>query len=50
LEDDYGLELPEWKLNGIPDLEADKVAVGYGVHPFNVWPGYVEAGIDYELV
>lgn len=48
LEDDYPDELPLWKSFGLSDIEADHVAVGYGVHPFNVWPGYVEAGIDYE--
>lgn len=48
LADDYPPEvLALWKEEGIPDIEADRVAVRYGVHPYSVWPGYDLAGLDY---
>lgn len=36
-----------WRSNGLSDEEADMAAVHFGLHPFQVWKGWVEAGLDY---
>lgn len=39
-------EIQTWKNEGLGDFEADEVCVTMGVMPFDVFPGYLEAGLD----
>ncbi len=40
-------QIAEWKQNGLTDKEADRVAVKMGSLPFEIWSGFLEAGLDY---
>lgn len=37
-----------YKENGFGDFEADAIAISLGDHPMSIWPGWIEAGLDYE--
>lgn len=48
---DFGAETVErWMEGGIEDFEADRVATHYHLWPPTVWPGYLEAGLDFYEV
>lgn len=34
------------KIEGLSDIDSDEVAIFLGDHPMNIWPGWVEAGLD----
>lgn len=36
----------DYRVRGIPLLQADRVACRLGVHPANIWPEYWTAGIE----
>ena len=42
-------EIENWKINGLGDYEADNVCVRLGFLPQEVFPGYLEAGLDCEV-
>jgi hypothetical protein len=44
---DNPLSLKEYRAVGLPDFDADKVAIALGDHPMHVWPGWLEAGEDF---
>lgn len=35
-----------WKADGLGDFEADEVCIKLGKFPHEVFPGYLEAGLD----
>lgn len=39
-------EIADWKENGLGDFEADEACVKMGMLPHEVFPGYMEAGLD----
>lgn len=39
-------QIAEWKANGLGDFEADEVCIHLGLMPHDVFPGYLEAGLD----
>lgn len=39
-------QIAAWKENGIEDFEADEACIKLGLMPFDVFPGYLEAGLD----
>lgn len=41
-------QITEWQRNGLSDSEADIVSVTLGVMPWDVWGGWLEAGLDYK--
>lgn len=42
-------QIDNWKLHGLGDYEADEVCIKLGLMPFDVFPGYMEAGLDNEV-
>ena len=42
-------EIAAWKANGLGDFEADEACIKMGLLPFEVFPGYLEAGLDSEI-
>lgn len=40
-------QIEQWKRAGLDDFEADEVCVKLGVLPYEVFPGYLDAGLDY---
>ena len=38
--------IDRWKAEGLGDFEADEVCLKLGLMPFDVFPGYLEAGLD----
>ena len=42
-------QIAEWRKNGMEDYEADRIAIAMGYLPHEVWPGYLEAGLDAEM-
>lgn len=42
-------QIEHWKLNGLGDYEADTVCIKLGLLPHEVFPGYLEAGLDCEV-
>jgi hypothetical protein len=41
--------IANWRKNGLTDYEADRVCLAIGLLPFQVFPGYIEAGLDCEM-
>lgn len=39
-------QIAAWKLEGLGDFEADEACIKMGLMPFDVFPGYLEAGLD----
>lgn len=39
-------QIATWKVEGLGDFEADEAAIVLGYLPNEVWPGYMEAGLD----
>lgn len=39
-------QITEWKTNGLGDFEADEVCIKLGRFPHEVFPGFLEAGLD----
>lgn len=39
-------QIADWKKNGLEDFEADEVCIRLGLMPHDVFPGYLEAGLD----
>lgn len=39
-------EIAAWKANGLGDFEADEACIKMGLMPFDVFPGFLEAGLD----
>lgn len=37
-----------WQEQGLSDREADHVAILLGTMPYEIWRGYLEAGLDYK--
>jgi hypothetical protein len=47
LTDWFGTErMAQWEATGLADMEADKVAITLGSMPWEVWGGWLEAGLD----
>lgn len=42
-------EIADWKKNGLEDFVADEVCIKLGLMPHDVFPGYLEAGLDCEV-
>jgi hypothetical protein len=42
-------QIEKWQTNGMDDFEADAACIAVGMMPHSVFPGYLEAGIDYEV-
>ena len=42
-------KIEHWKMNGLGDYEADEVCISIGLMPHEVFPGYMEAGLDNEF-
>jgi len=42
-------QIAHWRHNGMGDFEADEVCIKLGLMPFQVFPGYLEAGVDCEV-
>lgn len=42
-------QVENWKLNGMGDYEADEACIKLGLMPHDVFPGYMEAGLDCEV-
>ena len=42
-------QIAEWKANGLGDFEADEVCINLGLMPFDVFPGYLAAGLDCDV-
>lgn len=38
-----------WKSEGLSDADADEVCIKLGKFPHEVFPGYMEAGLDYGV-
>lgn len=43
-----GMTIQEARAEGLSDFDADAVAVVLGDLPMFVWPGWLEAGLDYH--
>lgn len=39
-------QIEEWKANGMGDYEADEACIKLDILPHDVFPGYIEAGLD----
>lgn len=39
-------QITTWKAEGLGDFEADEVCIKLGLMPFDVFPGYLDAGLD----
>lgn len=45
----YGDEqMAQWKSTGLTDEETDIVAITLGMMPWEIWGGWIEAGLDIE--
>lgn len=42
-------QIAEWKANGLGDFEADEVCIALGLMPHDVFPGYLDAGLDCDV-
>lgn len=42
-------QIEHWKLHGLGDYEADAVCIKLGFFPHEVFPGYLEAGVDCDV-
>jgi hypothetical protein len=42
-------QIEHWKLNGMGDYEADEACVKLGELPHDVFPGFLEAGLDCDI-
>lgn len=41
-------DLDYYRQHGLTDQESDRLAVSLGDLPYEVWPGWLEAGLDDE--
>lgn len=42
-------QISTWRKEGLDDYEADRLAIEFGFLPHEVFPGYLEAGLDAEM-
>lgn len=42
-------QITAWKANGMGDYEADEACIEIGLMAHDVFPGYLEAGLDCEV-
>ena len=42
-------QIGAWRKSGLTDYEADRLAVEFGYLPYEIFPGYLQAGLDCEV-